>query len=249
MDERRVIRIMTYNIHHGRGLDGRVDIDRIAEVIRSGNPDIVGIQELDRRFGHRSLWTDQLECLTMKLGFSGAFAPTIKRMVSAFPYRLGYYGNAILSRYPIVRSCSELLPRQDTLENRGFLHAIIDVWGLKLNFIVTHLGLSERERVLQCSRLLDYLERVPAPRVLAGDFNEFPDGPTISEISARLRDAALVSEGGVRGLLPSRIDYIFVEDGLTVKAVERIRSDASDHDPIVAVVEIRRDRNSPMQVP
>lgn len=229
------LKIMTYNICHGRGLDGTVDIGRTCDVIRAQNPDIVGLQEVDRHFGPRSFWMDELGYLAAELEMNWTFGATISRRISPFSRRRGYYGNAILSRFPILDSHSEVLPAVKTLEPRGFTHARLDVGqNVVLNVIVTHMGLSAEERAIHREKIMEYLSSVPDPKLLLGDFNENPDGPTVMYFSSLLTDAA--SLAGVSG---PRIDYVFLGKGASLDEFAAIRSDASDHDPVVAVVTLR----------
>ena len=53
------LRVASFNIHHGVGLDGKLDLDRIAEVVRSTGAEVVGLQEVDRHLSVRSGWIDQ----------------------------------------------------------------------------------------------------------------------------------------------------------------------------------------------
>ena len=71
------IKVMTYNIHHGQGIDGRLDLDRIAEIIRTENCDIVGLNEVDDNFGSRSDFQDQPRLLAEKLNMHYVYAPAI----------------------------------------------------------------------------------------------------------------------------------------------------------------------------
>ena len=84
------IRLMSYNILHGKGADGQVDIPRIAAVISREKPDFVGLQEVDRGVS-RSHGLDERAELGRLTGLHPTFA-------SAFPYRGGEYGRAMLSR-------------------------------------------------------------------------------------------------------------------------------------------------------
>ncbi len=67
-------KVMTYNVHHGKGLDKKVDLDRICKVITNSNADIIGLNEVDRYFSKRSHFQDQMEYLTNKLNYYGALS-------------------------------------------------------------------------------------------------------------------------------------------------------------------------------
>lgn len=81
---------MTFNIHHGAGTDGRLDLARVAEVIRTNSPDLVGLQEVDRRFGDRSGRADQASWLGRTLRMTARYGPAMTRGGSE-------YGNALLT--------------------------------------------------------------------------------------------------------------------------------------------------------
>src|SRR5512142_2556327 len=97
MDSRApaVIRVATYNIHKGRGIDRRVDMSRIAEVIARLNADIVAVQEVLRGDDADDEEADQVGFLARLLGYHCAFGEN--RLHRGAPY-----GNATLSRFPIA---------------------------------------------------------------------------------------------------------------------------------------------------
>src|SRR5690348_11289696 len=98
------LRLMTYNIRHGRGVDGRVDLGRIAEVVAEHAPDVVLLQEVDYgRF--RSGIADQADVLARRLGLEARFAPCMDHDDD------GHYGIATLTRLPMVSSSKVELPR------------------------------------------------------------------------------------------------------------------------------------------
>jgi endonuclease/exonuclease/phosphatase family metal-dependent hydrolase len=114
------LRILTFNIHHGRGLDRIVDLDRISRVIRSANPDIVGLNEVDKQYSKRSEFVDQADWLAEKLDMEHVFGPAITLESQGNRQ----YGNAILSRYPIIKSRKhpfDFLPK--VVEDRSLLEA------------------------------------------------------------------------------------------------------------------------------
>ena len=105
--------VMTYNIHHGEGTDGKVDIERIAAVIKQADPDLVALQEVDQKV-KRSGQIDQPAELARLTGLHVVFGGNL-------PLEGGEYGNAVLSRFPIKRHENHSLPRTDGGEQRGVL--------------------------------------------------------------------------------------------------------------------------------
>lgn len=243
------VRVMSYNIHIGVGMDGRSDLRRVADVIALADADIVGLQEVDvgvRRSSH----VDQVKALANMLNMEAIHGPNLS-------LQGGQYGNAILSRYPIVHSQNILLPNTGN-EPRGQLEATIDVGGTPLWFTVTHLSLVEKENALQRRFLVDRLRSVEEPFVVLGDFNlraGVQADPRVT-LDPLVRDAWLVAKdmSEPRSRLkitntagytfssaqPSRrIDYIFLSDEMELphaQAVYTIDTQASDHLPLVAEI-------------
>lgn len=173
----RVLTVATYNVHRCVGVDGRRDPDRVAEVIRALDCDVVALQEVDCHV-HAPGGFDQLEHLVFRLGAPHFVAgPTCRRESVTT-------GNAILSRHPITaqRWVDLSVGRR---EPRGALDLDLDVGGTRVRVVDTHLGLRLGERAAQVERLLAALSDDPAPTVLLGDFNEwYPRGHSLRRLSA-----------------------------------------------------------------
>ena len=131
-----VLRVMTYNIHHGAGPDDRMDLEKIAAVIRREDPDVVLLQEVDRGV-ERSGRRDLLRELATLTGLEHtAFGKNID-------HQGGDYGNGLLSRYPIRREVNSWLERAAPGERRGVLQAIVEVRGREIAVLGTHLDASD----------------------------------------------------------------------------------------------------------
>jgi hypothetical protein len=103
------IKVMTFNIHHGKGMDNRADLFRIAELIDKCDVDIVGLNEVDRHFSKRSLYEDQIGWLANQLDMDYAFSPSIS-IKSKHLTEMRQYGNALLSRYQkLLQKCQKPL--------------------------------------------------------------------------------------------------------------------------------------------
>ena len=145
--EGRVVKVLTYNIAHGAGHDGRLDLDRIAAVIRRSGADVVALQEVDKHWDSRSDFVDQAAVLGEKLNMRVRFAP----IYSLDPPEPGKprreYGLAILSRYPITHFKNHELSRISSVEPEkgvqklpGFPEAVINLHGRKIHLFNTHLS-------------------------------------------------------------------------------------------------------------
>src|SRR5690606_35067416 len=121
---------MTYNIRHGLGLDGVINLARIAEDILRSGADIVALQEVDR-FNIRSGFQDQIRWLGEKTGMAWSFAPSMR-------WGFAQYGNAVLSRYPIVANQVYVLP--GIKEKRTLMMTVIQYGDVQVNVFNTHLG-------------------------------------------------------------------------------------------------------------
>lgn len=229
------LKVMTYNIHHGISTGGRLNIDEIASVIAESGTQVVGLQEVDKRF-IRSLFQDQVRLLAEKLNMYYYFGETFNILGAE-------YGNAVLSKFPIVSASN--LQLDSAGEQRGILSAKIDVNGKQVNFVVTHLSLNKHVRNKQIQQLKSYLDLLEEEVILVGDFNATPDQEEIMFIERYLKDA--VKEIGKEEIYTFvkrdgtgvRIDYIFLSPGMAIGDVYTIESRASDHLPLLADVIIR----------
>lgn len=130
-DHSPTFRVMTFNIHHGEGLDGQVDLPRIAEVIRRERADLVALQEVDKgvlRTARRDL-SGELAALT---GLTSVFS-------NNFHYQGGEYGNAVLSRFPVLSATNSQYQMLRTNEQRGILQLTLEIHGRQLIFMNTHI--------------------------------------------------------------------------------------------------------------
>ncbi|MFL9927195.1 endonuclease/exonuclease/phosphatase family protein [Herbaspirillum lusitanum] len=154
--------VATYNIHSAVGTDGRFDPKRIGTVLREINADVIALQEVPLGGNGRP---NVLELLQQETGFHAVEGPTEDSARRR-------YGNAVLSRYPILQSQSIDISF-GSREPRGALDADIDCHGHPLRVIAVHLGLRPAERRDQIRRLLQAFDTDLAPVILLGDVNEW----------------------------------------------------------------------------
>lgn len=237
------LRVMTYNLHSAYDTAGRFDIEAIARVIEDSEAVVVGLQEVPRGRLISGV-TDELTLLQRRLGFEH---------VAFFGTTDPTWGNAILSRFPILEVETQYLPQVGTPLRRGYLGAVVRVEGRDLLVISTHLqhindpAVHDRDPEAdlypvhreQIATILDrWGGRQPA--VLLGDFNARPGWRQIEELLAAGWVDAWAEAGTGEGLTsPSndprfRIDYVFHTPDMTAVDVGVIRSEASDHFPVVA---------------
>ncbi len=243
MPQDNTLIVMTYNTHFGIGIDGNYDPERIAKTVAQARVDIVGFQEITRA--------------TALNGFAD-FASDLSREMRKQGYEYSYVGdegrqslhNAIFSRYPIIKA--ETIPIQPrVIYQRTLIIAVIDVEGINVTVAVTHVthvieDRSNPDRVNQIKHILALLEGITNPLILLGDFNSEPNWKEIFTIQlAGYYDAFAKANGvGATGYTYSaekpfqRIDYVFLKNGVSVLDSFVIDSKASDHFPVVAIVDV-----------
>jgi endonuclease/exonuclease/phosphatase family metal-dependent hydrolase len=236
----RPLRAASFNIHHGVGVDGLLNLERIATVVEDTHPDVIGLQEVDRHFGERSDFVDQAMWLADRLDLHVVFGANIdlEPLTPGAPRRP--YGTAILSRYRIREWRNTLLPRPVGGEQRGLLEAVINVRGVPVRAYNTHLQHnSQEERLAQVAAIRSIVAEARESVVLVGDLNATPDSPEIGAITEDLADAwAQAGEGDgftYDAASPhARIDYVLTSSDVVARTAAVVTSDASDHLPVVA---------------
>ncbi len=232
--------VASYNIHRCIGLDGRNDPERIARIIEEIDPDVIGLQEVESRFG-TTLDIHQLNYLAEETGMQAVAGSTVLRENS-------HYGNALLTRHRVceVRTLDVSVGRR---EPRGILDVDLDVHGEKLRVLVTHLGLGSRERRRQTRMLLEAVAaHRDEPVVILSDFNEwFPWRRPLRSMHARLGKPPVLNTFPAAWPIMA-LDRIWVAPRRNLAGIKVHRSPlacvASDHLPLCAVVDLRLDRRS-----
>lgn len=235
----RPLRVATFNIHHGVGLDGLLDLERIAATVEATGAEVVGLQEVDRHFGERSAFVDQALWLADRLGMDVAFGANLDLdpLTPEAPRR--QYGTAILSRHRIREATNTLLPRPEGGEQRGLLEVVVRVRGLPVRVFNTHLQHnSQTERLAQVAAIRDTLAGVDESVVLLGDLNARPDDPEIAQLTEDLVDAwvtAGVGDGYTYDAATphARIDYVMSSGDVVARTAAVVTTGAADHLPVV----------------
>ena len=230
------LRVATWNIKHGLGMDGRLDLDRTAAVIEAFDADIVALQEVDEQ-ARRSGGVDQAEWLGERLGMHAAFG-------SFMDFQGGRYGLAILSRLPIESPRTWRL----TDGNEPRVALAVDVaptGGHPVTVVCVHFDWVKDDgfRFAQATETMDRLRGLETPWIVLGDFNDTPDSRTMLGFHALGRDATKPRDA--RATFPAdepRIEIDFIVTGPSdhwktnqVEVLEE--SIASDHRPVIAVLE------------
>ncbi len=234
-----VLRLMSYNVHGCKGMDGYLSTERIARVIARHRPDVIALQELDVGRA-RSQGMDQVQKVAKYLEMKYHFHPVLCQEAEQ-------YGNAILSRYPVTLIKVATLPGLHDQEPRGAMWVQIEFQNIGVHVINTHLSIWPRERMLQVKALLSeqwigqHDHRTPL--VLCGDFNAMPGSSSYKRICQKLKDSQTLLNGHQPfrtwfGRYPvSQIDHVFVNPQLKVHAASvphtSLDKVASDHLPLI----------------
>jgi endonuclease/exonuclease/phosphatase family metal-dependent hydrolase len=234
-----VFRVVTYNVHKCRGLDGKVRPERIAAILAELDADVIALQEVVRipDLGQEA---DQALYLAERLGnYHLAFGANRD-------LRGGQYGNALLTRLPIASHRNYDISWRGR-ERRGVLRADLHLpSGEPLHVFNVHLGTRFFERRHQARRLLSpeiLKARLKGHRVVVGDFNEWTRGLATRLLASDLRSVPVKQYVGrsrtYPGVLPVlHLDHMYHDSGLELKrfAVHRTRESliASDHLPLLA---------------
>ena len=229
----RQLRVMTYNIHHGEGTDGRIDLERIAKVIRDAKPDLVALQEVDKNV-KRSGEVDQTSELARLTQMHGRFGKQI-------PYEGGDYGQAVLSRFSISELTVHWLPGEPERQRRIAVAGVVDLGTRKVVFASTHLHHNNVEfREQQATALNDLFRNYEDPVILAGDLNANPDSRVLEILGQRWNNATAKAANCLTfpSVAPkNQIDYVVHQPQgsrlVSGKAVVVHEPLASDHCPLV----------------
>ncbi len=243
-DQPQTLRVLCYNIHYGQGMDGQYDVERLAKVIAASKPDLVALQEVDVGV-KRSGRVHQAQRLGELTGMAVRFGPTQH-------YEGGLFGNAVLTRLPILDVAIHPLPYTEATPERvtyprGAIAVVVrGPDGQPVRFVSTHFQHNVPEdRVAEAKAVNELFAHPddPIPTILAGDINATPDSVPVGVLLERWTHAM---DEAVAPSVPSvnptaRIDYIFYQPAsrfrlVTAEVVDEAM--ASDHRPVFAVLEL-----------
>ena len=211
-EETRALRVLCYNIHYGQGNDGRYDLERLAAVIAAAKPDLVALQEVDVGV-NRSGRVHQAQRLGELTDMKVRFGPTQH-------YDGGLYGNAVLTRLPILDVVihplpyTEATPQRVTYPRGAIAVTVRGPDGEPLRFVSTHFQHNVPEDRVAEAKAINALfaaDDDPVPTILAGDINAVPDSEPVQTLLARWTNAI---DEAAAPTVPSqeptsRIDYLF----------------------------------------
>ncbi|MBD8348087.1 endonuclease/exonuclease/phosphatase family protein [Dysgonomonas sp. HGC4] len=223
------LRIMTYNIRNGIGMDMKSDYKRTANVISKYHPDIVAVQEVDS-VTNRSNKRFVLGELSELTGMYYYYAPAID-------YDGGKYGTGLLSKEKPIHTSYTALPGRE--EQRVLLIAEFD----KFVFLGVHLSLTEEDQIKSIEIIKQELAKLKKPVFVAGDFNAHPDSEVIGQLKKSFKVLSS-SDNTFPADKPSEcIDYIALDKRTYKSRLFRNsfvvdEPESSDHRPVLVDVKL-----------
>ncbi|MDA7936360.1 endonuclease/exonuclease/phosphatase family protein [bacterium] len=237
--DRKTLRVMSYNIHYGSGMDNKVDLARIARVIREHKPDLVGLQEIGN------------EAMALEIG-------RLTGMTAVFGASKGSnnaYGDAILSKHPFDWVTNHAIPSASSSRYQAMavdvdLSEVLGA-GEKVRLVNTHFDwldtIGSQQARLAAASLIEqaFCTNATLPVILTGDLNAAPDSQPLE----RLKAAGWSQGNPTQPLLsigspPNRqIDYVLAKPSQGWRIHRSYIADepiASDHRPVVMILERTR---------
>ncbi|MFX1516978.1 MAG: endonuclease/exonuclease/phosphatase family protein, partial [Promethearchaeota archaeon] len=226
----RAITVMTYNIQQGYSKDGFKNLDGQLKIIKSIDPDIIGLQECDTaRIANGNI--DVVRYFANNLRLYTYYGP---KTVT------GTFGIALLSKYPIRDPSTFFMYSKG--EQTATIEAQIDVGGTLFNIFVTHLG--NGGPIIQQEGIIDNLDG-KTNVILIGDFNFRPYTSQYNLTNGLLNDSWVIAGNTDTEYLDDleydisqRIDHIFVSSGISVSECHYIVSKESDHPAVWATINL-----------
>lgn len=240
-----IVRVMTYNIYGARATDpsNAADLDALAEVIRRQNPDLLILNEVDVFTNRTGKTVHQARDLAAKLEMEWHFSKAIDRDG-------GEYGDAVLSKFPILETLSFTLPcaAEQPGEDRALCVIRVEIDGRDLYVAGTHLDhlSGEASRMVQANEIRTIRDtKLNGDLILCGDLNAIPSSNTIATMTSFMTNAGTISQFTFPSEAPNRkIDYIMyapierfgVQNCQVISRQDQQVNgvDASDHRPVVA---------------
>jgi len=238
-----VAKVMSYNIHIGNPPSREAsyrDLAAIAKVINLQKPDLVALSEVDNKTKRSGVTVDQAKELGELTGMYYYFT-------KAMDYQGGEYGDAVLSKFPILESKRYVLPTTGGgFEPRSAAIILVEKEGHKFYFGSTHLDHTgdDANRILQAEELVEIINGLNRPIILAGDWNAQPESQPIHILKQALTPTCINNcPLTFPAVKPDRtIDYIMYKPMEKFKTLNlRIINEtyASDHLPLVAEIELK----------
>ena len=243
-----ILKTITFNMCHGEGLDKNIDVERQARFLKKYKPDIIVLQEI-------YMYTQRVYSENQIYTFSKYVELPYRTMGINIKYKNGYYGDGILSRFPIEYSTNYLMPLVNpTNEQRGLLCNKISFGTTKLNLFSIHYPTNFEERKLGTEELINIIEKIDENEIIiiGGDFNngvekigkhkyKFTKSETYPEfeiIKKYLNKVDNTEDTWFAANAQGCIDTIFYSKNIKLLKFETIKTEYSDHSAVYAEFEV-----------
>ena len=243
-----ILKTITFNMCHGEGLDKNIDVERQARFLKKYKPDIIFLQEID-------MYTQRVYSENQIYTFSKYVELPYRTMEINIKYKNGYYGDGILSRFPIEYSTNYLMPLVNpTNEQRGLLCNKISFGTTKLNLFSINYPTNFEERKLGTEELINIIEKIDENEIIiiGGDFNngvekigkhkyKFTKSETYPEfeiIKKYLNKVDNTEDTWFAANAQGCIDTIFYSKNIKLLKFETIKTEYSDHSAVYAEFEV-----------
>ena len=236
------LKIMSYNIRHGEGIDSTLDLSRSVEIINSQNPDLCGLQEVDN-YCSRTNGIGQTDYLANRTKMKGTFGKFMN-------FQKGQYGMATLSAKPIISTEIFKLPNGEHEPRVSIIHKVQIVEDLLILFVNVHFDWIDgsrgiKNRLNQAKALTKHIDKLRLPCIIVGDFNCTPNSPTMKYL--KKQGFIFVNKGkdnlSYQGVNKTEIDHVIYKNTNTVsftpkKALLLNEPIVSDHRPLIVEFEV-----------
>ncbi|MBR2026973.1 MAG: endonuclease/exonuclease/phosphatase family protein [Alistipes sp.] len=230
--EAQKVRVMSYNVRNGHGVDGVKDITRCTDIINDARPDVVAVQELDSMSRRNKKYV--LGEMAKLTGYHDYYHRTI-------PYRGGAYGIGVLTREKALSVDFHPLPCRR--EPRGLL--IVEM--KKYYILSTHLSLNAQDRLTSVRIIRDIVSKLNKPAFIAGDMNATPNSAPIKAFKEYAQVLNDVNKFTISSNNPRKcIDYILGTNGQFKVKKSYVYNGviASDHLPLYVDVKISKPKKA-----
>ena len=226
------VRLLTWNIRKGVGLDGTYDLDRVVRLVSRHEPDVVALQEVDSRRARDG--GSPFEFLRRALGEHCIEA----RAITAPD---GDYGHTVISRWPLSNPMLHDIS-VGRREPRRAIETVVETEHGPLHLVAVHLGLAFSERRRQAQVLADVARSAPSPTVLAGEFNDWIWRGQVNAALLRNLPGRTWHRTFPSFLPLMRLDRIYCNpaSALVRSWTDQRARMASDHLPVIADIAMRR---------
>lgn len=241
-EQTTTLKILSYNIRHGEGIDNLLDLSRSAQIIKSQSPDLCALQEVDN-FCLRSDSVGQTDFLAQHTNMTGTFG-------SFMDYQGGEYGMATLSAKPVISTKILQLPDGENEPRTSIVHEIQIEKTCTIVFANVHFDWIDGQkgitnRLNQAKALVKYINELKRAAVITGDFNCTPDSPTMQYFTEQGFVFAPKGEDNLsfQGNSKAEIDHVIYRNKnnikFDIKSIQLLKEPlVSDHRPLIAELKV-----------